>query len=76
MPKNRKVIKNGNAIKKLNDPRKLLVGSRKTGVAATLMTTEALKAARVNNDLSKSRNIIESVLRRRGITDWSIPETV
>lgn len=68
MPKNRKVIKNGNTVTVLSVPSKLRIGTRKSGTSALLMTTEALKDVLTKKDNSRYHNKARTVLAMRGVT--------
>jgi hypothetical protein len=68
MPKNRKVTKVDHRIIRENMPRKMLIGTRKTGVSAFGMTIEALKAVLGRVDQKRYHNKARAVLASRGVT--------
>ena len=68
MPKNNKVTKVDNVLKKQKVAAKLRIGTRKTGRSAHTMTTDALLAVLTNKDQSKGHQAARTVLRHRGVT--------
>jgi len=68
MPKARKVVKNGNAIHKFNVRRKLRIGTRKTGVSAFSMATQALKDVLDNVNQKRYHSNARAALATRGVT--------
>ena len=74
MPKGRKVIKTANSVKKVNVKRKLRIGTRKSGTAANMMSTEALKEVLNTDSKSKWHKNARTVLSQRGVKiDWHEP---
>jgi len=67
MPKLRKREKGQPRSSALNVQRKLRVGTRKGGVSAIQMTTEALKDALIDPNKKRWINNIKAVLKMRGI---------
>ena len=68
MPKARKILKNETgAITKTILHRKHMIGTRKSGVSAHSMSTEALKAVLNNTNQARYHNNARAVLQLRGI---------
>ncbi len=68
MPKNRNVVKKDGLIRKYNVASKLRIGTRKSGTAAHLMSTEALQAVLNSNDKKRYHTKARTVLAARGVT--------
>ena len=68
MPKLRKRAKGQQRSSAINVRRKLRVGTRKDGVSALQMTTEALKTALTEDNKKRWHSNIVTVLNMRGIT--------
>jgi len=66
MPKRKNVQKIDGRVIKKNVPKKNRVGTRKSGKAASLMSTADLQAALERG--GRSKNKIINVLRKRGVT--------
>ena len=67
MPKNRKIIKTPKGITRINEPRKLLIGTRKSGKSAQIMSNDELKAVLNNKNQAKYHNKAATVLQNRGV---------
>lgn len=65
MPKGRKIVKTNTTVKKLNNKRSQLIGTRKSGVSAHSMTTQALQDVLTDTSKTKWRNTAANVLRTR-----------
>ncbi len=67
MPKNRKIIKKNGIIYKFKVPATLRIGTRKNGISAHRMSTDALKEVMETANKKRWRNNARSVLALRGI---------
>jgi len=65
MPKSRKVVKKEGRIFKSNVATKFLIGTRKGGVSANLMSNEALQKVLDNKDQAKYHSSARAVLDNR-----------
>ena len=65
MPKNRKVVKVDGASKTINVPTKNMIGTRKAGTAATLMSVDALM--KVASEKGKRGHKARMELIKRGV---------
>jgi len=67
MPKGRKKEKNGNSFRVVNEGRKHLIGTRKTGKSGYTMTSSDLKDVLENCNMQKFHNNARAVLLSRGM---------
>lgn len=65
MPKSRKVVKHDGRIFRMKVSTKFLIGNRKTGVSANLMSNSALEAVMVDKNKTKFHNKARQVLATR-----------
>ena len=65
MPKNNKIVKEDGRTRKVKTPRKLRIGSRKSGMSAHSLSTEQLLKSFQDNNMIKHRAKISKVLQSR-----------
>ena len=67
MPKNRKVTKVNGATVVTKTPNKLRIGTRKTGQAASLLSTKRLQDVLEDSNLKRYHNNARTVLQHRKV---------
>ena len=68
MPKNRKVVKHDGVSTIQNVASKLMIGTRKSGTSASLMSTERLLKVLEDNNLKRYWNNARTVLMKRKVS--------
>ena len=67
MPKNRKVVKHDGVSTVQNVPSKLMIGTRKSGTSASLMSNERLNNVLKDKNLKSDWDNALTVLKQRGV---------
>jgi len=69
MPKNRKIVKHDGVSTAQNVPSKLMIGTRKNGTSATLMSNDRLNEVLGDKNLKSDWDNARTVLNSRKVTE-------